>query len=185
MPPLLKRKLIRTGALALAGALLVGAFICQPYRLLRNVTASMPIGWYLLDKSERPGVFPVGTAIAYYPRIPGWAEGRYPWREDRLLIKRIGAGPGDVLHTVGMTDYRCPNRSAAAHPERACQRLGTKLSRDSDGRPIPDVPRWDRFRLPEGRYYMYGDGLEHSFDSRYQGLIAYERIAGTIRRLGE
>ena len=84
----------------------------------------------------------------------------------RSLVKRIAAVPGDELYAVGDTLY-INGAEAAPLPEKA-QRADC----------IGEAP----FVLPEGEYFLLGDNLEHSIDSRYAGigLVAGENFRGRI-----
>ena len=69
----------------------------------------------------------------------------------RSLVKRIAAVPGDELYAVGDTLY-INGAEAAPLPEKARR---------------ADCIGGSRFVLPEGKYFLLGDNLEHSIDSRY------------------
>lgn len=173
-------------AAAIAAALVcVTAFQAQPYRLLYNVTESMPLGWYLL-RLEQPSVdtIPVGATVAYHPLIPAWAAGRYHYRPEHTFIKTIGAVPGEVLHTEARRVFACPSVPATLDPRKpGCRALGEVREQDSLGKPIPFEHRWHAHIIPPGFYYLYAGRRPESFDSRYQGLIPAERILGGARYL--
>lgn len=72
----------------------------------------------------------------------------------RSLVKRIAAGPGDELYAVGDMLY-INGAEAAPLPEKA-QRS------DCIGEAV--------FVVPEGKFFLLGDNVEHSIDSRYAGI---------------
>lgn len=162
--------------------LVVVGFYQQPYRLLYNVTESMPTGWYLLERKppQADWLLP-GTAVAYHPVIPSWAHSRYNYTPEHTFVKTIGAVPGEVLHTQGRRVYACPSAAATQDPRMPdCRSLGELLTVDSKGRPMPYDHPWKAFVIPDGYYYLYSGFSPRSFDSRYQGLIPQAQILGSI-----
>lgn len=166
----------------LLSLLVVTGFYQQSWRLLYNVTESMPTGWYLLEReSPRAEWLLPGTSVAYHPVIPNWARLRYNYKPEHTFVKAIGAVPGEVLHTEGRHVFACPTVTAAQDPRKPdCRELGEVLEEDSKGRPMPFEHPWKAHIIPEGYYYLYAGRRPGSFDSRYQGLIPQERILGRI-----
>ena len=88
-----------------------------------------------------------------------------------LLVKRVVAVAGDeVSDLAGRLEV---NGSLIASTLSSC---GTKLpARGPDYQPPPDM---QSFRVPPREYFVIGDDLDNSFDSRYFGPIDADEVRG-------
>lgn len=105
---------------------------------------------------------------------PSWAVGRYA-PDGAEFIKTIGAVSGEILKLRhnGRTVLAC-------QPGGSCQVLGTALTRDSHGRPLPLPPFEDGEVIPSGMVYVRSNRVPNSYDSRYIGLVPARDIRGTV-----
>ena len=108
----------------------------------------------ILDKRRKD--FQVGDVIAFQCDSP-----------DGILIKRIAALPGDTVQIMDGTLYRngSPDRSLVR--EQSIGYAGVAAE------PV---------RLAEDEYFVLGDNLEYSKDSRYEeiGCVRQEVIVGKV-----
>lgn len=134
-----------------------------PALALVNESPSLPRGLYLA--ADRPPV--VGEIVAFRPPVQGLTYlrglGAPP---DARLLKRVRAGPGDVV---------CRHGGQIDPPDGS---LGV-LPRDRQGGAMPS---WSGCReLLADELFVVGDTAT-SFDSRYFGPVRRDRIEGVYRR---
>ena len=165
----LKRAALST---TLAGAFIAGLWAARPFFRI-NTTDSMPKGLYaVLHGPQAP--FRDHLAVVCLPQ--DWAafalsrgyighgecEGDYS-----ALLKPIAAVPGDIvtLTNEGVLINGKSIRSTSA------------LLQDSRGRALMSFPAGD-YRVEPGTVWLFSDHDPRSFDSRYFGAIATDRIVG-------
>lgn len=103
------------------------------------------------------------------------------------LVKRVVAGPGDVVTLRANT--LVVNGVAAQYTPFGANREGLRASERLDDRAHlmqvdPGVPALRTFgpvTVPSGQYLVLGDNRDHSKDSRYFGFVPRERIVGRAR----
>lgn len=143
----------RLGALVLVTFLL---WVGRRYRLFRATGLSMePV---LMDGA----VFLVDVA-AYRRRLPRDREVvvfRDPRHLDRILVKRVIAGPGERIGSVD-GEACIPGRPA---PERL-----SRSERIQAGAPVT---------VPPGHYVVFGDNPRLSLDSRAWGFLPADHLLG-------
>jgi signal peptidase I len=156
-------------ALFLAGVAFVGAASLLGPRVLLQITPSMPRGIYWLDTSQeiRRGDVVVFDAPASARKLiaeRGW------WRLSvgYVLMKPVVAQKADRVSVSSRGLFI--NGVFFGHVERF----------DSDGLPLP-LRQIDT--VLSGQEYFTASFYEHSFDSRYFGVIRREAIKGVARRI--
>ncbi len=150
------------------GTSLLAVASVGPPQLLINHTPSEPLGpyWHVT------GAPSVGALIAF--RAPAaafpYADGRLSYLRRELMLKAIGAGPGDQVCAVGAI-LKINGVARAPIADRDGQ--GARL------------PRWQACRrLQSGELFVFSDRVPNAFDSRYFGPIASRSVIGVYRRLG-
>jgi len=86
------------------------------------------------------------------------------------LVKRVIALPGQTIYSSGNSIY--VNGRLLAEPYLP--------HNDPLGPPIPDASSQHPYRVPPGEFYMLGDNLAISCDSRYWGPIKGSSIIGKV-----
>lgn len=130
--------------------------------------------------SERPGFYqcsPINSEIQLneivgfvLPAIH-WVRTRDYLYPDQLLIKHIGAVPGEYLFTKENKIYACHTKNATSD----CRLLGECLSSDHKNRPLTCY-QWQAYQIPKNNYYLMATRDKYSLDSRYFGLIPLANI---------
>jgi signal peptidase I len=92
-------------------------------------------------------------------------------REKALHVKRVAAVGGDEV--VSIQGRLLVNGSPAESPTSACGTLVVRTS--SDSQPPPDI---NEPRVPPNRFFVVGDDLDNSYDSRFYGGIDVSRVRG-------
>ncbi len=134
-----------------------------PVKLLWNVSASTPIGFYDLDP---PGDLQVGDVVAVMPpkALAEFLVQRSYIGRDTPLLKHVAALPGQKLCRVGrvITVDGVP--------------FGDALDRDRMGR---DLPVWQGCRrIADGDVFLMNPSVHDSFDGRYFGPIPTSSVIG-------
>ncbi|MCL2713229.1 MAG: S26 family signal peptidase [Alphaproteobacteria bacterium] len=162
-----RRAALFTAALALV-AICAPTLTRLPLRLIWNVTASAPIGFYRIDSSRR---FATGDLVVVAPtqQQATFLDQRGYLPHGVPLLKRIAASPGQTVCRDGLTII-IDGRILAAARER-----------DSQGR---DLPAWAGCRqLAESEVFLMNAGVADSIDGRYFGPTAMDRIIGIAHPL--
>lgn len=136
-------------------------------RIIWNVTASAPLGPYVVEIRSRPAV---GEMVA--ARVPalwrGLAGARRYLPVNVPLIKRVAAASGDRVCAIG-DDIEVNG-----------QRVAGRRARDGAGRPMPS---WSGcVTLRRDQYFLLMDNRS-SFDGRYFGPTGDSDIIGKVRPL--
>jgi conjugative transfer signal peptidase TraF len=151
------------GATALASAL---ACVLASH-LVWNWTPSLPLGLYWLSRGEpaakgRLVAFPVPADMRDLVRE------RHYLPRGAFLVKPVVAVPGDLV---------CSDGGALTVNGRP---LGTILTEDSGGRPLPHYQGCGR--LPDAELFV-ASHYDKSFDSRTFGSVRARDIRGTVTPL--
>lgn len=165
-----RHRLARRAAMIASLAGLVGITIVAPPtpRLVWNVTASAPLGLYLVSPESIPAAGDMVIARVPEPVRHMAAERRYiPINVP--LVKRVAAVPGDVICASG--------RAVFVDGHRVADRRAV----DGRGRAMP---WWTGCRhLRDGDYFLLMPGAPDSFDGRYFGMTRRTDIIGKARLL--
>jgi conjugative transfer signal peptidase TraF len=141
----------------------IAAIVPQP-AVLWNRSESEPTGLYVRTSASPT----TGRIIAF--RAPASA---FPYADNRMgylrripILKRIAAGPGDIVCTQGGA-LSINGRWRA-----------TVLSHDPRGGLLP---QWLGCRaLEKGEFFVFSDRITNSFDSRYYGPVRTAEIVGVF-----
>jgi conjugative transfer signal peptidase TraF len=141
----------------------VASLVSLPLRLVWNASASVPIGFYLIDP---PRDLRVGDLVAVMPPKPladFMVERGYIGRGVPLL-KHVAALPGQQV---------CRTGNAITVDD---VRFGDALERDRRGRPLPV---WQGCRkVADGDIFLMNVSVADSLDGRYFGPIAANAVIG-------
>jgi len=141
----------------------VASLVSLPLRLVWNASASVPIGFYLIDP---PRDVRVGDLVALMPPKPladFMVERGYIGRGVPLL-KHVAALPGQQV---------CRTGNAITVDD---VRFGDALDRDRRGRPLPV---WQGCRkVADGDIFLMNVSVADSLDGRYFGPIAANAVIG-------
>jgi type IV secretory pathway protease TraF len=139
----------------------VGQAVDPKAVVLRNVTKSMPLGWYVRNPLGEPGK---GAVIAFAPPAIAIA---YGWPASIPLLKRVAAVGGDKVCSDG--------KVLAVNDD---ERIGLVMSRLPNGRP---VPVWTGCQvLRPDQVFPIATGLPDSLDGRAYGPIKVADIIGVF-----
>ncbi len=153
-------------AVAALVAVLIRTFAIEAYYVPSgSMEPTLQVGdRILVDKAfVSKGSLGDGT-IVVFAHPPGDRPGVCDDPEAKDLVKRIVAGPGQTIRSVGNTVYVDGRPQAETYLPK-----GTVL-----GRPIPLQT------VPKGRYFVMGDNRAESCDSRYWGTITARSIVGPV-----
>ena len=150
-----------------ATAIATGATCALASHLLCNVTRSLPLGLYWMNRGGAVGLhdvvaFPVPAAVRDLVRDRHYLMG------GALLLKPVAAVAGDAICVAGDTV------SVNGRP------VASLRSRDSEGRPLPRDARCGP--LSPGSVYVLAHD-PRSFDSRVFGPLDIHAIAATVTPL--
>jgi conjugative transfer signal peptidase TraF len=149
-------------ALAGTGVLFPGRTALHP-KLVWNASASVPIGFYLIDSN---GPFLAGDLVAIEPSgsLARYLADRAYLPKGVLLLKRILAVSGETVCREGQ------------HIAVDGIEVGAALERDHAGR---DLPRWRGCRpIPVDAVFLMNRSVRDSLDGRYFGLTSAHQIIG-------
>jgi len=176
-------ELVITVAVAVALALLIQAFIVKPYRIPSpSMVPTLDVGQRVLTNRliERPSV---GDIVVFHPphgadlgdgvcANPNEGGGHNqacgaptPQESSQTFIKRVVAGPGDIVRIVDGHIYR----NGVRENDPYIVPCGAGTSSCNFRVPI---------KIPPGEYFMMGDNRPDSDDSRYWGPVPDKWIIG-------
>jgi conjugative transfer signal peptidase TraF len=157
---------VRAIALAATAVLLPTAAASPPPLLIWNVSASVPIGLYLVVPNGRTRAGDI-AAVRLPDEAGRLAAGRGYLPLDMPLLKPVAAVSGDEV--CAAEDALVINGKPAARRYR----------NDTAGRPLP---AWNGcIRLSEDQVFLLARASRSSFDSRYFGPVGRDRLIGRAR----
>jgi signal peptidase I len=159
------REYLETAVIALVCAILLRIFVVSAYRVN---SASM-------EDTLFEGDYIFVNKLAYEfgtdPQVGDVVVFRYPNNPTKQYIKRIAAGPGEIIEVADKIVY--VNDHVAQIPAN---------SKHIDRRIIPgDLSFRDNFApyvVAPGEYFVLGDNRDDSRDSRFWGGVPRENIIG-------
>jgi signal peptidase I len=171
-------------AVALGLALGIQAFLVKPYRIpSESMVPTLKVGQrVLVDRiGNRLGDPQVGDVIVFHPpagsdtdtcgdgrRRQGQACDRpTPKRADVNFIKRVVAGPGDMIYVRGGHVYRNGKREKDGYISSSCE--------GGEGRGCNFTTP---ITIPANHWFMMGDNRGESDDSRFWGPVPRSWIIG-------
>ena len=183
-------ELVLIVAVALGLALGIQAFLVKPYQIpSESMVPTLVIGQRVLVNriAERFSAPEVGDVVVFHP--PAAATGDQPGfggedsqcgaeiaedaacakpvsrRSEDNFIKRVVAGPGDMLAVVDGHVVRNGRRQVEPFVQERCE-TGAAA----------DFP--EPIRIPAGHWFMMGDNRECSEDSRFWGPVPEKWVIG-------
>lgn len=155
-------------AAGVAAASLLSAALPVKRILVWNATASVPTGLYLLRGGRRPAAGD-RVAIDPPPALQSYLEERGYLPSGVPLVKEVAAKKGDTV---------CRRGLAVSVNGRI---VGRARLRDSAGR---DLPVWQGCRtIAADEIFVMNPKAPASFDGRYFGVLARDRIIGRAQPL--
>ena len=144
-------------------AIAIGSCVSLPVKLLWNASASVPIGFYDL---ERPSPLQVGDLVAVMPDMPlaDFMVGRGYVGRGVPLLKRV----------VGLPGQRVCRTGSAVTVDGV--EMGDALDSDRIGRALPV---WQGCRIiGDGELFLMNWDIRDSLDGRYFGPVPASSIIG-------
>ena len=175
-------ELVITVAIAVGLALLIQAFIVKPYRIPSgSMEPTLTIGQRILANRmiNHPSI---GDIVVFHPPAgadpddavcgdPDQGTGHAqacdkgtPSESSQTFIKRVVAGPGDVIQIINGNVIR----NGVKEKDPYAYQCGTG----------PDCNFPKAIKIPPGDYFMMGDNRGESDDSRFWGPVPNNWIIG-------
>jgi len=156
------------------GSFLLVSYSQFSYQFYQRIREGNRLGFNVTN-SERKGIYKcsplknepqLNEIVGFFlPRID-WIQARKYLHSDQILIKHIGAVPGEYLFTVKNGIYACKDQFFSSH----CRELGRCLPFDHKNRQL-SCYAWKGYPIPKNYYYLQATHDPYSLDSRYFGLI--------------
>lgn len=127
-----------------------------------NTTPSQPLGIYQALKFD--GRLETGDLVIFKPpqKIHPYVYGRGWMKEGELMLKNVGALPGDI--------YEVTDEAIMING----QHVGPIATVDRKGLPLPRLR--GRFKVKEGGFLPISTHIPNSFDGRYFGAVSTKQI---------
>jgi signal peptidase I len=161
-------------AVALLLALFIRSFVVQAFKIPSgSMIPTLLIGDHILVNK-----FVYGVRLPYFgteivpvgkPRRGDVVVFIYPQDEDKDFIKRVVGVEGD---TVEVRDKRLHvNGEPVADPH-------AHFAEGEDGRAVAPRDNYGPFQVPPGYIFVMGDNRDRSYDSRFWGPVALDKVKG-------
>jgi signal peptidase I len=158
---------------ALLLALFIRSFIVQAFKIPSgSMIPTLAIGDHILVNKFVYGVrlpylgtsiIPVGT-----PRRGDVVVFVYPQDEEKDFIKRVVGAAGDTIEV--RDKHLFVNGEAVADPFAHFS--------EEDGRMMAPRDNFGPFQVPAGYIFVMGDNRDRSYDSRFWGPVALDKVKG-------
>lgn len=173
----MRRNVVITGSLAVAGFVAVAPMAIRRAGLIINLTPSLPIGIYRRTQLHR--LYDGETVEACPPAAKGNRAIRQAVKRGWLLrtphsrcadglvpfLKDVAATPGQIV-TESQNGLSVDGRKL---PHTAVKQKSTH------GRPI-DHYKFGRYKVTAGRVWLYDNHSPWAYDSRYWGPVTVSRV---------
>ena len=161
-------------AVALLLALFIRSFVVQAFKIPSgSMIPTLLIGDHILVNKFVYGVrMPVlGTQILPIgkPRRGDVVVFVYPQDEDKDFIKRVVGIEGDTVEVRSKRLF--VNGAAVADPH-------AHFAEGEEGRSVPPRDDFGPFQVPPGYVFVMGDNRDRSYDSRFWGPVALDKVKG-------
>jgi signal peptidase I len=190
----------RSGMIAIVLALIVRTFLFEPFNIpSSSMVPNLLVGDYLFISKYAYGYskhsFPFGIA-----GFEGRIDAKLPNRGDVIVfklptntnidyIKRLVGLPGDTIQMIngrlyindeivprkakGMTEYQKEGgltQKVMEYVETLPGGTDHIIYEESDQAPLDNT---EKYKVPEGHYFMMGDNRDNSQDSRVSSMVGY------------
>lgn len=156
------RRYLMTAALAITG-IAVTALFPMPLKLVWNATASVPVGFYTVQRVDRINVPDLVAVMPPEPFADFLVERGYAGRGVPLLKRVLGLSGQQVCRT---------GRTITVDGIK----MGEALDRDRLGR---ELPVWHGCRvIADGELFLMNWNIRDSLDGRYFGPFPASSVVG-------
>lgn len=149
--------------------------------VLMSTAIMLSLGWFrtfeILQHSMYPTLQPgdrvvVDARPGFTPHVGEVIAVKNPREGQEWFCKRLVAGPGDII------EFQNGQMYVNGFPRHIRGLDKSELHRWD---PRMDVnPVLDRIELMDNQYYVIGDNLDRSYDSRYFGSVGLDDIIGKV-----
>ena len=177
-PPRGRKSVIREYGEALAVALLLALFIRSFVVQAFKIPSGSMIPTLLIGDHILVNKFVYGVRLPYFgtdivpigkPRRGDVVVFIYPQDEDKDFIKRVVGVEGDTIEVRDKRLY--VNGETVADPH-------AHFAEGEEGRAVAPRDNYGPFKVPPGYIFVMGDNRDRSYDSRFWGPVALDKVKG-------